>query len=318
MIVNHKEKYLECCSKVAIPIFMQPWWLDTACKPMDWDVVLDIQKDEIRGALVIFKKSKYGITYIVQPPFTFYSGIWFNPNFVPSNVSNRRTFQREVSNNIILSLPSFDYLSLKLKYDLLDSLVFSWKDFMVQPMYSYQLYNIENHEVIFNNYNEITKRKIKKSAANYTIQHSDDAKITAQVWESTFVRKGLKSPYSITIFQDLINKTIENKQGANLHLLDLDGKLQAVAFIVWDHEMAYNITTAYIENSTLTDASCVLLHEAIKLASEHVHTFDFEGSMIAGVEQLFRGFGGTLTPYFSIKKSRNKLYHLVNEFVKII
>jgi hypothetical protein len=42
---------------------------------------------------------------------------------------------------------------------------------------------------------------------------------------------------------------------------------------------------------------------AIKVAkSKGVKTFDFEGSMIPGVEKFFRGFGGELTTYFAIQK----------------
>ena len=35
---------------------------------------------------------------------------------------------------------------------------------------------------------------------------------------------------------------------------------------------------------------------------EDIHTFDFEGSMLEGVEGFFRSFGGVQTPYFRLSK----------------
>ena len=43
---------------------------------------------------------------------------------------------------------------------------------------------------------------------------------------------------------------------------------------------------------------------AIQAAQERgLKTFDFEGSSIPPIERFFRGFGGQLTPYFSIHKA---------------
>jgi hypothetical protein len=318
MTINHKDIYLEFCKEAEVPIFMQQWWLDTACMTIGWDVILDIKNDAIRGAMIVFKKSKFGINYIVQPPFTFYSGIWFNPKMMPNDLILKGTFQREITTNIIQLLPKVHYLSLKLRSDLMDSLVFTWNNFTVHPMYTYRLFDIGNHNEIFKNYNDATKRKVKKNTANCTFQVSNDAELTATIWEKTFVRKGLKTPYSRIILQNLIAKSIEKGQGATLHLLDEENIVQAVSFIVWDNEMAYNITTAYTENSTVKNCSTIILHEAILYASKQVNVFDFEGSMLQGVEQLFKGFGGTLIPYFGIKKSKNIVLKLVNEIVNII
>ena len=51
-----------------------------------------------------------------------------------------------------------------------------------------------------------------------------------------------------------------------------------------------------------------LLARAIEEAAATGCTvFDFEGSMLRGVEPFFRGFGGELTPYFRVYKFANKL-----------
>ena len=44
----------------------------------------------------------------------------------------------------------------------------------------------------------------------------------------------------------------------------------------------------------------------IEFLSDKVPGYDFEGSMIEGVEESFRHFGATQTPYFSIHKTYTK------------
>jgi hypothetical protein len=34
-----------------------------------------------------------------------------------------------------------------------------------------------------------------------------------------------------------------------------------------------------------------------------LRAFDFEGSVVPAIERHFRGFGGTLTPYFRVNKA---------------
>ena len=51
-----------------------------------------------------------------------------------------------------------------------------------------------------------------------------------------------------------------------------------------------------------------LLDETIKYVSQFVNTFDFEGSMIQGVEESFRWYGAHQTEYYNISKDNRLLY----------
>jgi len=70
----------------------------------------------------------------------------------------------------------------------------------------------------------------------------------------------------------------------------------------------YLAATNAKENNSLS--ACGLAH-CIAVAEERgVGIFDFEGSMIPEVERFFRGFGGELTPYFSLEKGKGFIYGL--------
>jgi hypothetical protein len=56
----------------------------------------------------------------------------------------------------------------------------------------------------------------------------------------------------------------------------------------------------------------LLLWEGIQFAAAKKCTFDFEGSMIPNVENMFRSFGGKLTPYSKIYKGGNFVFRLLS------
>jgi len=62
-------------------------------------------------------------------------------------------------------------------------------------------------------------------------------------------------------------------------------------------------------------AHSLILWEAIRYVADYAETFDFEGSMLPGVERFFREFGAIQTPYFTI--SKGKLSLLDRVFIKL-
>ena len=60
-----------------------------------------------------------------------------------------------------------------------------------------------------------------------------------------------------------------------------------------------------------------LLGQAIQDAqAKELEIFDFEGSMLPGVEAFFRGFNGELKPYFTVWKYGNRLLSFIDTMRK--
>jgi len=55
----------------------------------------------------------------------------------------------------------------------------------------------------------------------------------------------------------------------------------------------------------------LLIWESIKYASQFVDKYDFEGSMLHGVERLYRSFGSKRTEYYELKKYKNKYFKVI-------
>jgi hypothetical protein len=78
----------------------------------------------------------------------------------------------------------------------------------------------------------------------------------------------------------------------------------AASFCVHDREAAYYLLGGYDQRNPHASAGALCVWQAIMRAKEiGLRTFDFEGSMIPSVEKYFRGFGGTLMPYFTLNRA---------------
>ena len=87
-----------------------------------------------------------------------------------------------------------------------------------------------------------------------------------------------------------------------------EGAIEAAIYVIFDDKTAYYLAGGATDEGRLRGAMHGLLARAIEEAAAAGCTiFDFEGSMLQGVEPFFRGFGGELTPYFRVYKFANKL-----------
>ena len=94
------------------------------------------------------------------------------------------------------------------------------------------------------------------------------------------------------------------------YCIDSENKIHAVALIVWDNTTAYYLIGMRKPEYANSGGTEFLISEMIKYVSQFVDVFDFEGSMIQGVEQSFRYYGTQQTEYYSITKVNNKLLKL--------
>lgn len=79
----------------------------------------------------------------------------------------------------------------------------------------------------------------------------------------------------------------------------LQGELVAAGLFVEDREVRYYLMGGLSREHALRGSLALLLVQAISDSKERgLKIFDFEGSMIPGVEQFFRSFGGKPTPYY--------------------
>ena len=323
--MTDKERYRELCAKEqSIPIYSRDWWLDCVCGENKWDVLLyysDSNPESIEAAFPFYFHSK---KEIMMPAFTQTMGIWFNPVFEKENYSKNLLRKQNICERFIPRLPEHSFFSQNFHHTFTDWLPFYWKGYRQTTRYSYILTDIRNIDVIEKNRSYDIRKNIEKAKTKRHIeikQHistNQFIKINAKTYE----RQGAKA-YKPEILKRLIETACSRNQGNTWGAFNKEGKLLAAVFIVWQENCAYYIAGGSDTEGRKTGAHLLVLSEAIREVSNFAASFDFEGSMIQGVERVFRSFGAIQTHYFSISKGKRSWLHrlfklstLFSQFIK--
>jgi len=87
---------------------------------------------------------------------------------------------------------------------------------------------------------------------------------------------------------------------------DARGRVCGGTILVWDHRRAYYLLSGMKRDISSGNSMAILVWECMRFCNEELglREFDFDGSEVPSVELFFRGFGGRLTPRFSVMWGR--------------
>jgi len=306
--MTNKEKYrLLCEQEKSIPLFSQDWWLDIVCGKEFWDAIIIEQKNRIIAAMPVYTPAA---NIVSMPIYTQTMGPWFPAEADDTKYTTTLGKRQAICKEIISQLNSYSYFLQRFNYIITDWLSFYWEGYKQTTRYTYLLEDISKEEVLWEDMSLNTRRNITKAKekAGITIRKNIPVEDFLKVLESTFDRQGLKTnKESNETLVRLINKCKERNQGEIWGGYDSENRLNAAVFIAWQGDNAYYIAGG--GNAALRDsgAHSLVMWEAIREVSSITKTFDFEGSMIPGVERFFREFGAKQIPYFTITKGKLSL-----------
>jgi len=297
-----KEKYHNLClTEENIPIFSRDWWLDTVCGKNGWDVLLS-ENHGLKSAMPLYIPKK-GV--ISMPDFTQTMGIWFGKESADMKSVTCLERRQAICRDFIKQISDYKVYMQNFDTAFTDWLPFYWADYSQTTRYTYRLLNIADSEMLFRNMSIQTRRNLRH-ANNYPVivkQHIDIEDFI-DIIKLTYKQKKVQCIPCYDTLRNLIRVSREHLQGDIFGGYDLDGNLHAVAFVVWQPSSAYYIAGGGDPAFRHSCAHSLVMLEAIKYTSQYTNVFDFEGSMIQGVERFFREFGAVQTPYFRISKGR--------------
>ena len=201
-------------------------------------------------------------------------------------------------------------------YDITDWLPFYWEGFLQTTRYTYVLENIGNPQLLWEQMATNIRRNIQKAEKRYnlTVRRGVSADELLRMQNYSFKRQQLK-PKGTKTLRKLIERSKERGQGDVWGAYEPDGKLHAAVFIAWQSSSAYYIAGGSDPALRESGAHSLLLWKAIQDVAAYSQVFDFEGSMLAGVDRFFREFGAKQLPYFAISKGKPSLYE--RAYIKI-
>jgi lipid II:glycine glycyltransferase (peptidoglycan interpeptide bridge formation enzyme) len=149
------------------------------------------------------------------------------------------------------------------------------------------------------------KRNINKAEKKYNIEikRNIPLELFMRVNNLTYERQKIK-PFHPEMLQKVITNVRSRNQGDIWGAFDEEGRLHAAVFIAWQESCAYYIAGGGDPALRDSGAHAFVLWQAICDVSTNSLSFDFEGSMIQGVEHFFREFGAKQVPFFTISKGK--------------
>ena len=303
-----KQKYKEFAKKENLPIFMQPYWLDSVCEDgMEWDVILYEKGGEIWGSFVYVIKKKYGFTLITMLKLTQFLGPYIK---YPKGQKyyKKLSWEKEIMNYFIDNLPKFDYFNMNFHYSITNWLPFYWRGFKQTTRYTYVVENNLTIEELSKNFEtDIRRRRRKAEKLGVIVEKSDDLEMLYNLAYYTFKRQNIKTPYSF----DFLKKLYENnKDNIKINLAKYKDKYIAGNLLLVDDKRVIYLIGGIDSEYKDIGAMDLVLYESVKYALENNKIFDFEGSMIESIEKYFRSFGAVQKPYFNIIKP-NHLFKII-------
>lgn len=306
--MNNKLEYRKLCKKEkTIPIFSKNWWMNAVCGENNWDVLLVEKGDQIVASLPYFLKKRGKKRYITQPPFTQTNGIWikYPPN---QKYCKKLAYEKRVMTEIIRQIDelNLDYYNQNFHYSITNWLPFYWKEFKQTTRYTYVIEDLENLEDIYKEFDPNLRNDTKKAKRNVIIQQDCDIETFYKINSKTFERQNLNISFSLEFLVKLDKACKKNNCSKIFYAIDKNKSIHAAIYIIWDENTAYYLLGGGDPEYRNSQATSLLMLEAIKYSSTITKKFNFEGTMIEPIEKFFRAFGAIQKPYFNISKNYKK------------
>ncbi len=281
-------------------IYHYTWYLDIVCP--NWSAIIIGNNEHWNVIMPLPISQKMGISYALQAQFTQYSGVLFRPQEGKqlTQWNNKKRWCEAIVQHIPSSIklfkftfaPQFDY-----------PLPFHWKGYQLEVKYTYWLSLEPTAKQLEEGFAKSVRQAIRKSKEqDFRLVKTDN--ITDLLQFSLSQKKYLPD-HQYQKLPKLWEALKERDKGLVLEVRGKAGELLTGGLILKDRERWITIFGSNL-NPENKDSRAVayMLSESIQMAKRAgVAYFDFEGSMIEGVERFFRSFGGSPVPYLLISKN---------------
>lgn len=275
-------------------IYANSVYLDCMCP--DWSALTNEAYDWV---MPLTSGSKYGITYLYQPPFTQQLGV----------------FQKHESVNIpwheilVMTGHKFRYWQYNFNYG--TPAIFD-ASFDVKPATNFVLPLLQGYKSIHHSYsNDLIRNLTKSSKQQLSYSSNDNPLLAVEMYKALY---GDRMPH-VTVtdysrFKKLVSILQEEQKIVCRQVLNGQQEIVAIALLLRDNKRLYNLMNSNTDAGRKPGANHFLMDAIIKEFAGQDLIFDFEGSDLEGVKAFYQNFGATNQPYYMV--TYNKLPWPIN------
>jgi hypothetical protein len=266
--------------------------------------------DQLMAGVALIKTRKNSVNGYHIPSYTQY----FSPLYI--NAGNRKgslTEEHTCIQALLHAIRNDSHLDFKLPRGHQSILPYHWDGFETSVSITHTITGTLEEYLSGLNKNKLRELKKLQSMVNtgeLSIEEKVQENELAKLMEQTELRKGFDS--NAVVAARLIMETGDGVSKKVLIRSKAHGPI-AFGFFPYDKKAVYNLINASVRISdpVLKTVNLLLLYTAIEFALTTGRTFDFEGSMLPGVETFCRLMGGTQVPVYRVQKSGSLKYSLL-------
>lgn len=301
-LLEHSDLYSEKAEPI-IGVFGSKKWLSVYGDRLS---VVGIYKDEhqLIGGFYFLKTKKYGFTFLKLPPYTPHCGLFFTSE--SKNRSSVNGFSKEIITEVChyISNQNSALAVLAFPSTVIDMQPFIWEKYKVIPNYTYRIDLERSIEEITSHFDSKNRNVINK-AIKEEVQVSENQLSKQQLFD--FFISSLSTTDANIYNEELKNIFHSFSDASNSFSMEArkNDNLLGVVFCVYDALNCYYLLGGVNKTSGIQGINNLLVQKSIEKAKAlKCKTFDFEGSMLKGVEKFFRSFGPELVPYYTVNKGK--------------
>jgi hypothetical protein len=221
--------------------------------------------------------------------------------------------EHELLKALIGQLPDFAAFKQNFYPTVTNWLPFYWEKYRQTTFYTYRLHQLRDLQRVEAGLGTGIRRDIRLARQTVRVVHDLPLDEFYRVNLLSFSRQGLPAPYSAAQFRRLDAALAASEARQVFFAVDEQGRVHSVAYLIWDATTAYFLLAGDDPALRASGAGVLLAWECIRYASEvlKLDCFDFEGSMLPGVERIRVRFGAVQTPYFFVWKYNSRLFELL-------
>lgn len=270
-------------------VFAQSFYLNATCP--QWDALIIGNYESV---FPLTYKTKFGFTYLPQPPFTSQLGV-----FGKVNTEIEQLF--------------FDYITQH--YKLIDielNVSNTITSKYITPKNTYTL----NYQTEYK-FNQNTKRNINKAIENrFIVERVENKEVLplSQKYLNPFLEREVNlSKTTIILLDNLLKNSMENQTLYTFKVIDSNQTLKALGHFISNGKHALYLKGTNFDKSDNSGSMHLLMKYAIDFFADKSSIFDFGGGSKQGLANFYMGFGGQASTYSFLQV--NSLPRLI-KFIK--
>jgi len=282
-------------------IFCKSWWLE-AVSPGGYEFLVLRRGGRIAAGMPVVRYRRWGLDAVHMPQLTQTLGVLLAPP-TSESYEKRLSAEMDLLTELIAAIPRVAHFNTFCHYSLTNWLPFHWAGYQQTTRYTYVIEDLSNLDAVFAGFAHSKRKNIKKAEQAVTVREDMPPEDFYRHHEMTMRKQGEAISYSLDLFRRIHEATYSRQAGKTWYAAGEDGAVQSAIFVIFDPKSAYYLISTIDPAYRNIGSATLLVRDAIKYSASRTRRFDFEGSMVQGVEHSFRKFGAVQKPYFHITRN---------------